>query len=103
MSEEKEMTTTPVVRGENAPVVKEAAGLPVEKVEPGLPVEKAKADVPAVVEAEPTEDNHVDSPEADVEINIIDNRDEEAESLIRWAAVARHGKRDRSRSCIWIV
>lgn len=86
MSEEKEMNTTPVVRAENAPVVKEAAGLPAEKKAPGLPVEKVEAQVPAVVEAEVTEDNHVDSPEADVEINIIDNRDEEAESLIRWAA-----------------
>ncbi len=84
MNEEKEMNTTPVVRGESAPVVKEAAGLPVEKAEAGLPAEKVKAEVPAVVEAE--EENHVDSPEADVEINIIDNRDEEADSLIRWAA-----------------
>lgn len=78
MSEEKEMETKPVVRPEAAPVVKEAAQLPVEKEEAGLPT---------VVEAEATvEDNHVDSPEADVEIHIIDNRDEEAENLIRWAA-----------------
>ncbi len=68
----------PVVRPESQPVVKEAAQLPVEKPE---------AQVPAVTE---TEENHVDSPEADVEIKIIDNRDEEAESLIRWAA-ARAG------------
>ena len=78
MSEEKEMIKIPVVRSENAPVVKEKAGLPVEKEKPS---------VPAVVEGETvTEDNHVDSPEADVEIHIIDNRDEEAEKLIRWAA-----------------
>ena len=64
----------PVVRPESAPVVKEEAQ---------VPMEKPQAEVPAVVE---TEENHVDSPEADVEINIIDNRDEEAESLIRWAA-----------------
>ena len=77
MSEEKEMETTPVVRGETAPIVKE---------EPKLPAEKAEAGLPSVVEEAPVEENHVDSPEADVEIHIIDNRDEEAEKLIRWAA-----------------
>ena len=76
MSEEKEMIKTPVVRSENAQVVKEKAGLPAEKKEAGLPVEKEKPSVPTVVEGETvTEDNHVDSPEADVEIHIIDNRD----------------------------
>ena len=77
MSEEKEMIKIPVVRSENAPVVKEKAGLPVEKEKPS---------VPTVVEEATPQDNHVDSPEADVEIHIIDNRDEEAEKLIRWAA-----------------
>lgn len=70
----EEMEKTPVVRAENAPVVKEAQ----------LPAEKKAAEVPAVARAK--EEAHVDSPEADVEIHIIDNRDEEAESLIRWAA-----------------
>lgn len=70
----EEMKKTPVVRAENAPVVKESQ----------LPAEKKAAEVPVVVEAK--EEAHVDSPEADVEIHIIDNRDEEAESLIRWAA-----------------
>lgn len=70
----EEMEKTPVVRAENAPVVKESQ----------LPAEKAAAEVPAVARAK--EEAHVDSPEADVEIRIIDNRDEEAESLIRWAA-----------------
>lgn len=70
----EEMKKTPVVRAENAPVVKESQ----------LPAEKKAAEVPAVVEAK--EEAHVNSPEADVEIHIIDNRDEEAESLIRWAA-----------------
>lgn len=70
----EEMEKTPVVRAENAPVVKESQ----------LPAEKKAAEVPAVVRAK--EEAHVDSPEADVEIRIIDNRDEEAESLIRWAA-----------------
>lgn len=70
----EEMEKTPVVRAENTPVVKESQ----------LPAEKKAAEVPAVVEAK--EEAHVDSPEADVEIHIIDNRDEEAESLIRWAA-----------------
>mgnify|MGYP002769832765 CR=1 FL=1 len=70
----EEMEKTPVVRAESAPVVKEAQ----------LPAEKKAAEVPAVVRAK--EEAHVDSPEADVEIHIIDNRDEEAESLIRWAA-----------------
>lgn len=70
----EEMEKTPVVRAENAPVVKESQ----------LPAEKKAAEVPAVARAK--EEAHVDSPEADVEINIIDNRDEEAESLIRWAA-----------------
>ena len=70
----EEMEKTPVVRAENAPVVKESQ----------LPAEKKAAKVPAVARAK--EEAHVDSPEADVEIRIIDNRDEEAESLIRWAA-----------------
>lgn len=70
----EEMEKTPVVRAENAPVVKESQ----------LPAEKKAAEVPAVARAK--EEAHVDSPEADVEIRIIDNRDEEAESLIRWAA-----------------
>ena len=70
----EEMEKTPVVRAENAPVVKESQ----------LPAEKKAAEVPAVARAK--EAAHVDSPEADVEIRIIDNRDEEAESLIRWAA-----------------
>ena len=70
----EEMEKTPVVRQENAPVVKESQ----------LPAEKKAAEVPAVARAK--EEAHVDSPEADVEIRIIDNRDEEAESLIRWAA-----------------
>ena len=70
----EEMEKTPVVRQENAPVVKESQ----------LPAEKKAAEVPAVARAK--EEAPVDSPEADVEIRIIDNRDEEAESLIRWAA-----------------
>lgn len=70
----EEMEKTPVVRQENAPVVKESQ----------LPAEKKAAEVPAIARAK--EEAHVDSPEADVEIRIIDNRDEEAESLIRWAA-----------------
>ena len=70
----EEMEKTPVVRAENAPVVKESQ----------LPAEKKAAEVPAIARAK--EEAHVDSPEADVEIRIIDNRDEEAESLIRWAA-----------------
>ena len=70
----EEMEKTPVVRAENTPVVKESQ----------LPAEKKAAEVPAVARAK--EEAHVDSPEADVEIRIIDNRDEEAESLIRWAA-----------------
>ena len=94
MSEERDMEKTPVVRPEAAPEVKEAAkppmekeetGLPAEKAEAGLPAEKEKAQVPAAA-AEETEEVHVDSPEPDMEINIIDDRDKEAEGLIRWAA-----------------
>ena len=77
MSEEKEMEKTPVVRPESAPEVKEAARPPMEKEEAGLPVETGVNE---------KEEVHVDSPEADIEIHIIDDRDKEAEGLIRWAA-----------------
>ena len=102
MSEERDMEKTPVVRPEAAPEVKEAAkppmekeetGLPAEKAETGLPAEKEPAGLPAEKEkaqvpaaAEEAEEVHVDSPEPDMEINIIDDRDKEAEGLIRWAA-----------------
>lgn len=102
MSEERDMEKTPVVRPEAAPEVKEAAKPPMEKEETGLPAEKAEAGLPAEKEpaglpaekeeaqvpaaAEETEEVHVDSPEPDMEINIIDDRDKEAEGLIRWAA-----------------
>ena len=56
----EEMEKTPVVRAENAPVVKESQ----------LPAEKKAAEVPAVVRAK--EEAPADSPEADVEIRIID-------------------------------
>lgn len=103
MSEEKIMEKTPAVRPEAAPEVKETAkppmemeaakppvpkeeaGLPAEKEAAGLPAEKAEASVPAAP-LEETEEVHVDSPEPDMEINIIDDRDKEAEGLIRWAA-----------------
>lgn len=103
MSEEKIMEKTPAVRPEAAPevketakppmemeaakppVLKEEAGLPAEKEAAGLPAEKAEASVPAAP-SEETEEVHVDSPEPDMEINIIDDRDKEAEGLIRWAA-----------------
>ena len=101
MSEEKIMEKTPAVRPEAAPGVKETAkppmekeaakppvpkeeaGLPAEKEAAGLPAEKAEASVPAAPSEEP-EEVHVDSPEPDMEINIIDDRDKEAEGLIRW-------------------
>lgn len=103
MSEERDMEKTPVVRPEAAPEVKEtakppmekeAAGLPLEKEKAGLPAEKAEAGLPAEKEearvpapvAEEAEEVHVDSPEPDMEVNIIDDRDKEAESLIRWAS-----------------
>lgn len=115
MSEETEKT--PIVRPENTPAVKEEPKVPMEKPEAQVPAEKPEASVPAEVSAEDTpaeeaavpaaeeskeevpaepapeekkDDVHVDSPEAEVEINIIDDRDEEAEALIRWAA-ARAG------------
>ena len=103
MSEERDMEKTPVVCPEAAPEVKEAAKPPMEKEETGLPAEKAEAGLPAEKEpaglpaekekaqvpaaaAEEAEEVHVDSPEPDMEINIIDDRDKEAEGLIRWAA-----------------
>ena len=57
--------------------------------------EKAEDVADAVEEAaeeakEKAEDVNMDTQEAEVEVNIIDDRDEEAESLIRWAA-ARAG------------
>lgn len=55
----EEMEKTPVVRQENAPVVKESQ----------LPTEKKAAEVPAIARAK--EEAHVDSPEADVEIRIM--------------------------------
>ena len=39
---------------------------------------------------EPAEDVQVETSEADVEVNVIDDRDKEAENLIRWGA-ARAG------------
>ncbi len=124
MNEDKDLEKTPVVRPENAPVVKKEAEVPMEKPQAGVPMEKEAAGVPmetaaevkeasaeevkeapaeapkeepaaeeapkaeeAAPEAEePAEEVHVDSPEADVEINIIDDRDETADSLIRWGA-----------------
>ena len=113
MSEEKELEKTPVVRPEAAPEVKVEAQPPMEKPEAMPPAEKAEAippvekeetkppvevpaEAPAPEEAPAEEaapapeeaptDVHVDAPEADMEINIVDNRDKEAESLIRWAA-----------------
>ncbi len=76
MNEDKEMEKTPAIRTESTPAVKEEAGLPVV-TEMEKTVEEKK-------------EVHVDSPEADVEIHIIDDRDQEAEALIHWAA-ARAG------------
>lgn len=97
MSEEKEMEKTVVVRPEAAPEVKEQAGVPMEKAaamppaekpENTLPAERAEAGLP--VEQKEEVERTVDSPEADIEINIIDDRDKESDSLIHWAA-ARAG------------
>ena len=71
---EKEETKPPVEVPAEAPAPEEA---PVEEAAPA-PEEAAAEEAPT--------DVHVDAPEADMEINIVDDRDKEAESLIRWAA-----------------
>ena len=41
MNEDKDLEKTPVVRPENAPVVKKEAEVPMEKPQAGVPMEKA--------------------------------------------------------------
>lgn len=110
MSEEKEMETMPAERPTAdiaekpaAAVAERPAAEVAEKPEAPLmetapaeeaPVE-AKEEAPAPAEAEPEEETPAEgalyeSPEAEMEIAIRDDRDDEAESLIRWAA-ARAG------------
>lgn len=95
MNEEREKV--PAVRPENVPAVKEEAQVPMEKPKAQVPAEtaapeaeekKTPEEVPAAEEKK--DEIHVGAPEAEVEIHIIDDRDQEADSLIRWAA-ARAG------------
>lgn len=87
---EKEEPKVPAEKQEaGLPMEKEEPKVPAEKAEPGLPAEKAEAGLPAE-KPEDHEEGSLDTPEADLEINIIDDRDKEAESLIRWAS-ARAG------------
>lgn len=113
MNEEREKV--PAVRPENAPAIKEEAQVPMEKPKAQVPAETAAPEAaageaaapaelkaeektvpeeipaePAAEEEEKQDEVHVGAPEAEVEIHIIDDRDQEAESLIRWAA-ARAG------------
>ena len=87
---EKEAAKVPAEKQEaGLPMEKEEAKVPAEKEAAGLPAEKEEAGLPAE-KPEDMEEAHLDTPEADLEINIIDDRDKEAESLIRWAS-ARAG------------
>ena len=99
-NEEKE--TKVVVRPSAETEVKKEAPLAETSQEPQVPAEKKDAsvmvkedrakDLTGQQKEDPAEVDKDDeeSPEADVEINVIDDRDEEAQSLIRWGA-ARAG------------
>lgn len=83
MEENKKMETpaetTPALRPDAAAVVKEKAGLPAEV--PQKDSEAGEVMKPVVMEG----------PEAEVEVDIIDDRDERADALIRWGAARAGG------------